>query len=92
MSTDDSKAHFGVGGATKIDSLKIIWTDGNVQALKNIKVKEDTKINQKINSKEVGENKYEIDLNELGIEPGYYYLNITNEKGKSYQLKFYVNN
>ncbi len=76
---------------TSSNKLSITITPENKIALKNVKVKEDAKANQKINSKEVGENKYEIDLNELNIETGYYYLNITNEKGKSYQLKFYVN-
>lgn len=77
---------------TSNKKLNITITPENKVALKNIQVKEDTKLNQNINSKEVGENKYEIDLNELAIENGYYYLNITNEKGRSYQLKFYVNN
>lgn len=76
---------------TSSNNLKITITPENKTALKNVKAKEDLSVNQKMNSKEVGDNKYEIDLNQLGIETGYYYLNITNEKGKSYQLKFYVN-
>ena len=76
--------------ATSGKDLKISITPENKEALKNIKAKEDSG-NRKINSKDVGENKYEIDLDELGIEKGYYYLRVTNEKGKTYQLKFYVN-
>lgn len=76
---------------TSSNKLSLTIAPENKPALKNAKAKEDVIINQKINSKEIGDNKYEIDLNELRIETGYYYLNITNEKGKSYQLKFYVN-
>jgi hypothetical protein len=72
-------------------NLKISITPENKETLTNVKVKEDDVLNPKINSKESGENKYEIDLNELNIESGYYFLNIINEKGQVYQLKFYVN-
>ncbi len=34
----DLRLHFGVGNATIIDSLKIIWPDDKVQVVKNIKV------------------------------------------------------
>jgi hypothetical protein len=37
MSTDDAKAHFGLGDATKIDSLRIRWADGKTQLIQNIK-------------------------------------------------------
>lgn len=38
LSTDDSRAHFGLGAATKIDSLVVQWTDGKRQLITNIDV------------------------------------------------------
>lgn len=37
MSTVDTRLHFGVGKATAIDSLKIVWPDNKIQWLTNIK-------------------------------------------------------
>jgi len=37
MSTDDNRAHFGLGAATSIDSLLIRWPDGKIQLLTNIR-------------------------------------------------------
>lgn len=37
MSTDDAKAHFGLGGAKSVDSLRIRWPDGKTQLLENVK-------------------------------------------------------
>jgi hypothetical protein len=37
MSTDDAKAHFGLGSASKVDSLRIRWADGQTQLLVNVK-------------------------------------------------------
>ena len=37
LSSVESKAHFGLGKATKIDSLKVTWPDGKTQILRNIK-------------------------------------------------------
>ncbi|WP_299289180.1 VCBS repeat-containing protein [uncultured Mucilaginibacter sp.] len=37
LSTDDAKAHFGLGDATTVDSLRIRWPDGKTQLLTNIK-------------------------------------------------------
>ncbi len=37
LSTDDPRAHFGLGNATGIDSLKIAWPDGKQQILTNVK-------------------------------------------------------
>ncbi len=36
LSTDDPRAHFGLGSVDKADSLKITWPDGKEQLLKNI--------------------------------------------------------
>jgi hypothetical protein len=38
LSTDDLRAHFGLGGATKIDSLVAQWPDGKGQLISNIEV------------------------------------------------------
>ena len=36
MSTDDYRAHFGLGTITTVDSLRILWPDGKTQLLTNI--------------------------------------------------------
>lgn len=41
MSTDDYRAHFGLGNVTHIDSLKVRWADGKTQLLTNIPVDKD---------------------------------------------------
>ena len=38
LSTDDARAHFGLGTATQIDSLRVYWPGGKSQVLINIKV------------------------------------------------------
>ncbi len=38
LSTDDARAHFGLGAVTKIDSLIVQWPDGKNQLLLNIEV------------------------------------------------------
>ncbi|MDQ2751667.1 MAG: CRTAC1 family protein, partial [Bacteroidota bacterium] len=40
LSTDDPRAHFGLGKATEIDSLKVTWPDGKQQILTNIEADE----------------------------------------------------
>ena len=37
LSTDDPRAHFGVGAAAQIDSLQVLWADGKQQVITNIK-------------------------------------------------------
>ncbi len=37
LSTDDARAHFGLGAITQIDSLRVKWPDGKQQLLTNIK-------------------------------------------------------
>jgi hypothetical protein len=41
--------------------------------------------------KKSGFNQYEVDLNGMNIQSGYYYLQISNEKGQVFMLKFMVN-
>jgi enediyne biosynthesis protein E4 len=40
LSTMDNRIHFGLGTATVIDSLRIIWPDGRTELLKNIPASE----------------------------------------------------
>jgi hypothetical protein len=44
-----------------------------------------------INLKGNGYNRFEIDLDDLDVSTGYYTLQIKNEKGELFILKFYVN-
>lgn len=37
LSTDDPRAHFGLGKAAQLDSLKVLWPDGKQQLLTNVK-------------------------------------------------------
>ena len=36
LSTDDPRAHFGIGAATTIDSLSVVWPDGESQVIQTI--------------------------------------------------------
>ena len=36
LSQSDQRVHFGLGSATKIDSLEIRWPSGKVETLKNM--------------------------------------------------------
>lgn len=71
-------------------TLKASIVNDQGSPVKNVKAKEDTKEGAKVNVKENGHNRYEIDLDELGLETGFYSLLIANEKGQSSKLKFYV--
>ena len=44
MSTDDARAHFGLGNIDHIDSLKVRWADGKTQVLTNISLDKDITI------------------------------------------------
>lgn len=37
LSTDDTRAHFGLGAAAQADSLRVVWPDGRSQLLTNVK-------------------------------------------------------
>jgi hypothetical protein len=47
MSTVDALAHFGLGAATNVDSLRIRWADGKTQLLTNIKTNQVVKLQYK---------------------------------------------
>lgn len=40
LSTDDARAHFGLGNVTQLDSILVRWPDDKTQLLKNIKTGE----------------------------------------------------
>lgn len=44
MSTDDARAHFGLGSAKLLDSLRIRWPDGKTQLLRSVKVNQTIKL------------------------------------------------
>ena len=47
LSSDDARAHFGVGNLAKIDSLKIIWPDSSWQVITDITTDQAISVNQK---------------------------------------------
>ncbi len=47
LSTDDARAHFGVGNIATIDSLKVVWPDNTTQLLINITTNKTITIQQK---------------------------------------------
>ncbi|WP_008588177.1 VCBS repeat-containing protein [Niabella soli] len=44
LSTDDARAHFGLGSAKNVDSIRVQWPDGKMQVLKNIPVNQSVTI------------------------------------------------
>lgn len=65
-SQNDIRAHFGLGNATQIDSIKIEWVPGAIETLTNINVNQIISITQSISTvgiKEVASN------NEITIYP-----------------------
>lgn len=51
LSTDDARAHFGLGSTTQIDSLRVQWPDGRSQLITNIKADQAITISYKDASK-----------------------------------------
>ena len=47
LSSDDARAHFGLGNILKVDSLKIVWTDSSWQILTDISTDQTITISQK---------------------------------------------
>lgn len=47
ISSIDSRLHFGVGNTKKIDSVRIVWPDGKLQLLKNVRANQLLKVNYK---------------------------------------------
>ena len=46
LTSSDPRPHFGLGKATKADSVEIRWPDGKVQVLTDVKVNQILKIKQ----------------------------------------------
>jgi hypothetical protein len=55
LSTDDARAHFGLGNITRIDSLKIVWPDDSWQMLTKVTADQTITLNQKnaVTSKQI---------------------------------------
>lgn len=51
LSTDDARAHFGLGAVAQIDSLMVQWPDGKSQLLTNIKADQTITVSYKDASK-----------------------------------------
>jgi hypothetical protein len=47
LTSIDPIAHFGLGDISKVDSLKVIWTNGNQQVLKNVAANQRIKLDYK---------------------------------------------
>ena len=47
LSTDDARAHFGLGTAAQVDSIRVQWPDGKSQLLTNIKADQAVTISYK---------------------------------------------
>ncbi len=47
LSTDDPRAHFGLGKTNKIDSLEVSWPDSKQQLIQNVKVNQVLTVNYK---------------------------------------------
>lgn len=67
LSTNDFRAHFGVGSATQIDSLRVLWPDGKTQILTNVGVDKTITVSYKdalkINEMNVGQNDAPLFIN-----------------------------
>ena len=77
LSTVDSKAHFGLGASTVIDSMIIKWPDGKSRLLTNIKVDQTIKISYE-NAEELPGRNTQQNLSSLLFE----------EAGYKYGIKF----
>jgi hypothetical protein len=76
--------HFGLGTATTINALKVVWPNGKTQELKNIKANQ-TLVVHIINAKPTIENQIESELQftkELSVFPAYTHLENTYDDFK----------
>lgn len=65
-SQNDIRAHFGLGNATQIDSIKVEWMPGTIETLTNVNVNQIISITQSISTVSIKEKKIE---NDLGVYP-----------------------
>lgn len=71
-------------------SCSIIDSKGKTLEPEVIEDNGDKKEKGKVNYKKTGDNRYEVDLKELGAKPGFYTLQVLNEKEEKFLLKFLV--
>lgn len=64
--------------------------DTKMQTVKS-KTEDATKKNAAVALKREGYNQYEVDLNNMNVSSGFYYLQIKNGKGQAFKLKFLIN-
>ncbi len=79
LSTVESRLHFGLGAATSIDSLRVVWPDGKQEILYNIKVNEVIQLDYKNASGDF----YKIPE----IKPVHYVKNISSSMGLDFTHK-----
>ena len=77
LSSDDPRAHFGLGAVTIIDSLLVNWPDGKQQLLTNINTNQSITVS----------NKNAIVKNQRNIDPftSSYFINTTKSYGINYK-------
>lgn len=46
LSANDKRVHFGLGGASSVRSIEIVWPDGNVQTLNDVKADRVLKVDE----------------------------------------------
>ncbi|RDC61785.1 VCBS repeat-containing protein [Adhaeribacter pallidiroseus] len=84
LSSVENKAHFGVGTATTIDSLKVIWPNGATQLLRNIATNQVLTIKQKeakpaLNN-QAGTSKQPAIFQETAVQHGITYRHAEDDK------------
>ncbi len=61
-SQNDIRAHFGLGNATQVDSIKVEWMPGTIETLTNVNVNQIITVTQSISTVNIKENKIDNDF------------------------------
>ena len=61
-SQNDIRAHFGLGNAIQVDSIKVEWMPGTIETITDINVNQIITITQSVSTVGIKENKIETDL------------------------------
>ena len=79
LSTDDPRAHFGLGNITKVDSILVVWADGKKQLLTGIKSNQVITVSYK----------NAVEENTKPVNPflSSYFINSANSYGINYKPK-----
>jgi hypothetical protein len=72
------------------DVAECVIYDTRMEPVKS-KVQDASKNTDAIALKRQGYNQYEVDLSEMNVSSGFYYLHVKNGKGQSFMLKFLIN-